>query len=108
VAVTGGLTFTALAVGHDHTCGVATGGNAYCWGANYAGQLGNGSVDFSAVPGAVTGGLAFARLTAGNAYTCGLTTGGVAYCWGSNSNGKLGSGSTTNYSTVPVKVAGQP
>ncbi|HET7240822.1 MAG TPA: hypothetical protein VFI77_06665, partial [Gemmatimonadales bacterium] len=36
------LSFAQLSVGYMHTCGVTTGGKAYCWGANDFGQLGDG------------------------------------------------------------------
>jgi uncharacterized protein YjdB len=105
VAVTGGLTFTALGAGYYHTCGVVTSGAAYCWGTNQYGQLGTGSTDSSPVPVAVAGGLTFTALTAGYDYTCGLATSGRVYCWGINQYGQLGTGST-NSSLVPVAVAG--
>ena len=46
--VTGGLTFAVVSVGvgsspDKHTCGVTTGGAAYCWGANHYGQVGDGT-----------------------------------------------------------------
>ena len=41
VAVTGGLTFTSIAVGGHNVCGIA-GGQAYCWGINAHGSLGIG------------------------------------------------------------------
>src|SRR2546428_13988235 len=49
VAVTGGLTFSAVATGWDHTCGLTVSGAAYCWGRNDDGELGNGSTTPSLV-----------------------------------------------------------
>jgi len=104
VQVTGGLRFSQISAGSQHTCAVASTGTAYCWGANYSAQLGNGSTG-SVVPApvAVAGGLAFASVSAGG-YSCAITRAGVVYCWG---GGGLGNGSTDG-SNVPVRVAGQP
>jgi alpha-tubulin suppressor-like RCC1 family protein len=63
---------------------------------------------------AVVGSLSFSSLSAGSQHTCGITTTGIAYCWGWNNLGQLGDGSRSGiyweeaYSSVPVKVAGQP
>jgi alpha-tubulin suppressor-like RCC1 family protein len=108
VAVVGGLEFAAVSAGCLYSCGVTPTGVAYCWGANYSGQLGNGSAGPDAVsnqPALVAGGLTFATVSAGTDHTCGVTTAGVAYCWGTNHSGELGNGSTTDSST-PVPVAG--
>ena len=96
VAVTGGLTFSAL----SGTCGLTTNGQAYCWGYS----LGDGSDTSSSVPVAVAGGLTFSSLTTGS-HTCGLTPTGAAYCWGNNNYGELGDGSTIKR-LVPVAVTG--
>jgi len=51
----GGLSFTAVSVGGQHTCGITTAGEAYCWGDNQAGQLGDGTFTGSTVPLKVAG-----------------------------------------------------
>ncbi len=118
--VSGGLTFAALSPGGLHTCGLTPGGDAYCWGSNTEGQLGDGSETNRLTPVPVSGGLTFKAISAGGDYpndagdgmslpdgsfTCGLTLDGEAYCWGDNWFGQLGDG-TGQQSSTPVPVAG--
>lgn len=106
VAVSGGLTFSAISAGESgETCGITLSGAAYCWGFNGDGELGNGTLANSNAPVAVSGGLTFKSISAGFASTCGLTPAGAAYCWGDNTYGELGNSSTTS-SKVPVAVSG--
>lgn len=105
VVVSSGLTYTAVSAGVFHTCGVTTGGAAYCWGLNQFGEVGDGSMTRRAAPVAVTGGLTFATVGARWYHTCGVTTGNEAYCWGHGGNGELGNDSLGS-SSSPVAVAG--
>ena len=105
LAVAGGHTFTMVSGGLGHSCGVTTAGEAYCWGDNTYGQLGDGSKTRSLAPVSVTGGQQFASVTAGSYHSCGVTTGNALYCWGNNSQEQLGDGSHTS-SSSPVLVAG--
>lgn len=105
VAVVGGVTFSSLTAGWGHTCGLTSGGSAYCWGYNLSGQLGDGSATSRSSPSLVSGGHTFTSLTAGMFHTCGVTTGGASHCWGNNSQGALGDGSTIDRNT-PVAVTG--
>src|SRR6202035_570477 len=99
----------AISAGGAHSCSLQN-GQAYCWGDDGYGELGDDMMTGSAVPVAVdtSGVLARRTLTqisVGNSYdTCALDSAGAAYCWGNNVNGQRGDGTTTS-SDVPVAVA---
>lgn len=112
VAVEGGLSFRSISAGATHVCGLTVDGTAYCWGNNFAGQLGNGSdgqgggwgIPSSAVPVPVEGGHHFTQVAAGNGHTCALTGSQEVWCWGANSLGELGRDPSLGNSNVPVRV----
>ena len=108
VAVSGGHIFASLGTSSNGgtTCGVAVGGDAWCWGNNSAGQLGDGGKTNQPAPVPVAGNLSFASVLAGYSHSCGVTTSGITYCWGDNQRGQLGSGSRIS-SLLPVRVANQ-
>lgn len=43
IHVLGGLSFRQVSAGFSFTCGITTMGDAYCWGLNSVGQLGDGT-----------------------------------------------------------------
>lgn len=101
--------WTQISTGGEHTCALATGGVAYCWGLDAHGELGNGTTGTdSAVPVAVTvpaGVAGWFAISTGESHTCALTLyTEVAYCWGANAAGQLGNGGTGTDSNVPVAV----
>jgi alpha-tubulin suppressor-like RCC1 family protein len=107
-AVAGGLHFKAISAGEFHTCAVTLARAAYCWGANFADQLGIGPSDQTPrlAPQVVVGGLAFDSITSGQAHSCALQSPGAAYCWGID-RGALGTGTTSPGSqSAPVPVTG--
>jgi alpha-tubulin suppressor-like RCC1 family protein/pimeloyl-ACP methyl ester carboxylesterase len=103
--VSGELTFKDLTVGGSFSCGVTTAGDAYCWGSNTWGQLGDGTTTDSPTPVKVTGGLTFAAIDAGAEHVCAVTTAHGSYCWGQGLAGSLGNGGSVE-SHVPVPVSG--
>ena len=90
-----------------HTCAVTATRQAYCWGNNGTGQLGNGTVAPSTIPAPVSDLSAGVRQVAVGAYhTCALTTAGGVLCWGHNFLGQLGDGNQPYEEDVPVAVVG--
>src|SRR5437879_184612 len=109
VAAPAGVTFTSVGTGAGFSCGLAAaGGSVYCWGSNFAGELGDHSgVDqLSPVLVQAPGGVTFAALATGLDHSCGLATSGAVYCWGYNAFGQLGDNTTVDKPT-PVQ-AGAP
>jgi len=114
-AVSGGLTFTQIAVGFggNHACGIAADQTAWCWGEDDLGALGYGTKTLAnrfpqgvPYPVATSGGIKFKWITAGGRYSCALDTGGKAYCWGKSSAGAFGTGSVAGYAIAPSPAAG--
>lgn len=118
VPVTGTERFVSLTAGEFHTCALTSAGTAYCWGANYYGQLGIGTLGGEArTPTPVAGGLTFTSIRAGRMHTCGTVTSGDTYCWGWDYWAQLGAGavaagrctffgSNEPCSGTPLKVVG--
>jgi alpha-tubulin suppressor-like RCC1 family protein len=91
---------TQLGVGGAHACVRIADGTARCWGSNYAGELGSGTVGDAGFDGgngaipatpAVTGVAAVAAGGVGQTddFSCAVLAGGSASCWGSNRYGQL-------------------
>ncbi len=96
----------AIASGGDETCAVLASGGIKCWGANAAGQLGNGTVTpMSTVPVTVSG-IANATSVAVGAESssCAVLSNGTLKCWGANDSGELGTGTTSAPVSTPVQV----
>lgn len=77
--------FLAVVAGVSHACALTRTGEAFCWGANESGQLGDGSRTDRARPVPVDTDARFSTLAAGVAHTCGLDAAGRALCWGGDS-----------------------
>ena len=74
--------FEALSAGFDHTCGITTGGDAFCWGDGRHGALGDGGTAVRMAPVRVRDVPRLVEIHAGGDYTCGRTDEGDVYCWG--------------------------
>lgn len=103
VAVSGNVLFASLADGvSNHHCALTAAGQAYCWGQNSMGELGDGTLTDRTVPTPVTGGLVFNRLHTYLSTTCGITTTGATYCWGYTGTGGWGGGDLQRAKRFPT------
>lgn len=120
--VLSGKTLTTITSGgYNNSCVLDTAGQAYCWGTNTFGELGNSGTGNSNVPVAVTmsgwlNGKTISQITTNGdgtsgqlaAHTCVVTTDFKGYCWGLNVNSQLGTkqiaSGTGMQSTVAVPI----
>jgi alpha-tubulin suppressor-like RCC1 family protein len=87
--------FTDVDVGEGSPCALAVDGSMWCWGSDWAGQMGNGTASAADnnVPGKVNGGMAWTAVATGKSHSCGIDTNGTLWCWGRDNYGQLGNGS---------------
>ncbi len=107
---------TGLAVTGQSTCALRGDGTVWCWGANYFGQLGNGTLTDSNTPVQVSDLTGATAIAAGGSHFCALVAGGAVKCWGLNFDAQLGDNAThelcvfasdsEDCSKVPVNVSG--
>ena len=99
-------TWRSIEAGESSSCGLASSGLVYCWGANNYGQLGNGSIGTTddSLPAPVASLSGVTRVSLGQDHACATTTSDV-YCWGSNLNGQVGNGSIGGNVLSPVQVS---
>ncbi len=96
-----------IAAGEAHACVLDIQGQIFCWGADDAGQLGQGTQTERRLPARVTGlpmDFLTQELAAGAAHTCARGFDRRLFCWGANEAGQLGSGAGS-VSARPVLVA---
>ncbi|MCB1555305.1 MAG: hypothetical protein KDJ14_16010 [Xanthomonadales bacterium] len=92
--------------GENNSCALTAQHGVKCWGANYSGQLGDGTttdrllaVDVVGLTGGVR------SIAVGHRHTCAVTDAGGVKCWGFNFAGQLGDGQNEDRST-PVDAQG--
>ncbi len=105
---------TQISTGDDYTCALQSDHTVECWGDNYDGDLGDGTVNYSSTPAHVkgvggTGALSnVTQIGAGYEHTCALLADHTVECWGSNYGGELGNGKRGFSAKTPVSVIGIP
>lgn len=100
---------TRGANGITTTCAHLLDGKLHCWGANEAGQVGQGSISVNVTSPTEVVGLdrvrkveLFGSQTV-STHACAIDLSGKLRCWGNNGNGQLGTAST-GQASIPLEV----
>jgi alpha-tubulin suppressor-like RCC1 family protein len=97
----------AVAAGTDHALALLGNGTVMAWGANSAGELGNGTTQSSeGAPVPVNGLSGVTAVSASDEDSAALLTSGSVMTWGTDESGVLGDGVQRGLSDVPVGVVG--
>src|SRR6185436_14270394 len=103
--VSGLANITAVTAGGHFSLALRSDGTVWTWGANNAGQLGDGTLVNRVAPVQVSGLAGVTAIAAGDEHALALLGNGSVVAWGANGAGQLGDGTTTNRS-APVPVSG--
>ncbi|QIK63863.1 hypothetical protein G7068_12160 [Leucobacter viscericola] len=101
-----GVTFTQISAGSYSSAALGDDGNAYGWGNNFYGRLGDGTSTQREVPtlAQLPSGVTFKRITAATDFTTAVGADGNVYAWGQYTYGRLGDGIATASRKVPGVV----
>ena len=88
-----------------HACALLQDQTIWCWGANNAGQLGDGSKTDSPFPLQLAGIAGATDVAVGESFTCALLQDGTVWCLGQNDYEQLGLASTADVSS-PLQISG--
>ena len=107
--VLSGKTISSIHAGDHHTVVLDTAGNAYSWGANSNGQLGDNTTDARNAPVAVytagdLSGKTITQLSSGMYHTIALDSDGSVYTWGYNGDAEIGDGSGSANQVSPKLI----
>lgn len=92
----------SVALGENHTCGVTTENELYCWGSNGRGELGTGTGLSSRVPERVDDATDWQDVWASGEQACATKLDGSLHCWGDS---RTVNENANEFTATPVRVA---
>ena len=91
--------------GYGHTLALLTDGTVRAWGANDAGQIGDGSTTERLTPVPVPGLSGVRALAVGDGFSLAIKADGTVQAWGRNDFGELGDGTAPTNRPTPGPVS---
>jgi alpha-tubulin suppressor-like RCC1 family protein len=105
VVVSAASNIVAIAAGSDYSLALKSDGTILAWGANFNGQLGDGTTNEQHTPVAVSSASNIVAIAAGSYHSLALKSDGTMLSWGLDSDGQLGDGAF-NEQNAPAAVSG--
>ncbi len=96
---------SAVGAGSPQTCSLLSSGKVMCWGGNFNGDLGQGTLVLATQPNDVSGESSVADVACGDDFTCSARKDGSVACWGDNESSQLAV-ATPLLTATPTVVAG--
>lgn len=102
--IAGGVNWTQVSCGSNHSAAIKSDGTLWVWGDNSAGQIGDNTVVAKSSPiQTIAGGINWSIVSCGAQNTGAIKTDGTLWAWGTGSFGKLGDGTAVSKSS-PIQV----
>jgi alpha-tubulin suppressor-like RCC1 family protein len=83
--------WSKISAGDYHTLAISIDGKLWAWGANYEGELGDGTTTNRTTPAFISSS-SWLDVSAGLSHSLGLKNDGTLWAWGRNGTGQLGTG----------------
>jgi alpha-tubulin suppressor-like RCC1 family protein len=104
--ISGGTDWRQVSRGNDNNTGaIKTDGSLWVWGANFRGQLGDGSIIAKSSPvQTVSSGTNWRQVSVGQSHTGAVKTDGTLWLWGCGWFGRIGNGLNFTHISSPVQT----
>jgi PKD repeat protein len=95
--------YVKIGVGGAHALAIDDSGMIWAWGANWEGQIGDGTLDHRSSPVSIARLGSYTEVVGGSSFSFAIDYDGMVYGWGFNSMGQVGEGTIENRSS-PVSI----
>jgi alpha-tubulin suppressor-like RCC1 family protein len=101
----GGRRFRSVSATYAHSAAIAEDGSLWAWGSNFAGELGDGTLENRSAPVQIGDDTDWVQVLTGSFHTVAFKKDGSMWAWGAVSAGRLGDGRDTRaYQLTPKRI----